>query len=255
MAYRVGVIGDIHIPFHDPKALSLILNVFKDSKVDEIVLNGDILDFYNVNSHGAKHPDIQETLESELNAGREFLTALRKMFPDQKITMIEGNHSYRLDRFIMDKCPAFWNIVKLEAQLNLEKLRIDYVRYNSWYALNSKLRVQHSPPSYGVNGARTSLIRKMDMSYIYGCTHRVQHATTTGSSGEVYHCYFNGWLGSTDLTDQHKKVFSYAKGHENWQKSGMIVDIFDDINFKVHPIMLDSYITSFGDYAYDFRKR
>lgn len=252
MSHRVGIIGDIHIPFHDPKALSLILNIFKDAKVDEIVLNGDVLDFYNVNSYG-KHPDVQEALVDELAAGKDFLTSLRKMFPKQKITFIEGNHCYRLDKYIIQNCPVFWNMITLEKQLGLADLKIDYIRYNSWYALNDKLRVQHSPPSYGVNGARTSLQKKVDMSYIYGCTHRVQMASTTGDSGSVYQCYYNGWLGSTTLTKQHKQVFSYAKGHENWQKAGIIADIHDKENFTIHPIMLDSLVASFGSFNYDFR--
>ena len=208
-----------------------MINVAKDVNLNEIVINGDLLDFYNVNSHGPKHPDIIDTLESEIADGREFLTQLRATFPKTKIHFIYGNHEDRLDRFIVKNCRAFHSMVKLETQLNLNGLNITWQPYNSYYQLSKNLRVQHSPPSYGVNGARTSLLTKLDMSYIWGCTHRIQHATVTGASGEIYEAFFNGWMGSTTLSDQHERVFSYAKKHENWQQCFSIVDVVGDDHF------------------------
>ena len=251
--WRVGVLNDLHIPYHDEQAIGLLLNIFKDAKVNEIVLNGDVLDFYTLNSHGPKHPDIKETLESELSAGKDFLTQLRAMFPDEKITFLYGNHEFRLDRFVMDKCPLFWNILKLDVQLGLEALRIDWLPYQHPYSLNKKLKVVHSPPSYGVNGARTSLLKKMDINYIYACTHRVQHSCLTGGSGEVYHAWFNGWLG--DINSYDKQVFSFMKGHESWQKAGIIADIIDDEEFHVHQVHLNGHTATWGDKYYDFRER
>lgn len=240
------VLNDLHIPYHDPRSVALVLNIFKDAKVNEIVINGDLLDFYAVNSHGPKHPDIQETLESELIAGREFLEGIRKMFPDEKIMFLYGNHEHRLERFILDKCPAFWNIVKLEAQLNLERLNIEWKPYNSKYMLNSRIGVQHSPPSYGENGARTSLMKKPSISMIYGCTHRVQHSCITGGDGIVNHVWFNGCL-----IKMGHKVFDYAKGHENWQEAFSLVDVKGD-EFHVHQIHINKYKASWGDNHYEF---
>jgi len=251
MSWRVGIINDLHIPYHSHKAISLALTVFKDAKVNEIILNGDVLDFYTINSHGAKHPDIKETLETELEAGKEFLVKLRKMFPDEKITFLYGNHEFRLDRFVMKECPHFWNILRLENQLGLEKLRINWLPYQEVYSLNKKLKVVHSPPSYGVNGARTSLLKKIDVSYIYGCTHRVQHSCVTGDSGEVYHAWFNGWLGDAA---SNGNVFSFMKGHESWQSACIIADVIDDYEFHVHQLHLNGNKTSWGENYYDFSK-
>jgi hypothetical protein len=98
------------------------------------------------------------------------------------------------------------------------------VPYNERYILpGTNLGIQHSPPSYAKTGAMTSLEKDVDMSSIYGCSHRIQHAARTGKSGKIYDCWFNGWLGSTDLTKEHKRVFSYAKNHTNWQSGASIV--------------------------------
>ena len=231
---RIMVFNDVHAPFNDSKLITrdakgLVLDVAKDIGVNHIVINGDLLDFYDINSHGAKHPEIRTKLEDELDWGRDFFQSLRQRFQSTKITFIYGNHENRLDRFIMNNAPSFWNLFNLKTYLNLENLNIEYLEYNDAYRIgSSNLFVQHSPPSYGVNGARTSLLKKIDSSHIWGCTHRSQHASISGHSGKTYHAWFNGWLGSTTESNEHKKVFSYAKGHENWQKCFSIVNLIDE---------------------------
>ena len=245
--WRVAVINDQHIPFHDMKCLSLAVNIMKDANVDEIVINGDWLDCYKVSSHGPTHPDIKETLESEIQEGKKQLELLRKTFPDQKIHYIFGNHEHRLERFILNNCPTFWNLVRLEVLLDLDRLNITWQPYNSYYELNENIRVQHSPPSYSVNGARTSLLKKLDCSYIWGCTHRTQHASLTSSKGETYHAWFNGCM-----IDFDSKVFDYTKGHHSWQKSMMIVDVINEKEFHAHQIHLNNHKATFGNNHYDF---
>jgi hypothetical protein len=225
-----GVINDLHIPFHDPVATQLVLDAFEDIGIDRLVINGDALDFYNVNMHGPKHPEVQENLEDEFYAGHEFFSNLKKRF--KNIVFIMGNHEDRLDRFILKHCKPFSNIVTVEKMLDLSGIEV--VPYNQEYKLeNTKLRIQHSPPSYSKNGAMVSLERKMDLSHIYGCSHRVQHACKTGGSGEVYNVWYNGWLGSTRLSKQHRRVFSFAKGHENWQQCASLVTVVNKKMFHV----------------------
>lgn len=252
--WRVGIINDLHIPWHDPVCVTLALQIIKDSNCDEIVLNGDVLDMYTCNSHGPKNPDIQETFESEIAQGRDFFKMLRETFPDKKITFIFGNHEDRIERFIMKECPAFWNMVKLESMLNLEQLRINFLKYPEKYMLNRLLGVQHSPPSYGVNGARTSLMAKPGVSMVYACSHREQHSTINDAHGRTHYCYFGGWLGNSKDYIQNKIAYKWMKGHENWQNCMHIADIFDDENFTVHPISFNNGYASWGNKHYHFER-
>lgn len=252
---RVLVFNDHHLPFHSPEAVNVSLMAAKDIGVTEIVINGDLLDFYSINMHQKnKHPDVLHNLEDELICGREFLEKLREYFPKTKIHYIMGNHENRLERFIIQECKSFYNLLKLEDQLELEKHKITWQPYNTEYQLCEGLRIQHSPPSYGVNGARTSLLTKHDMSFIWGCTHRKQSACMTTASGKVIHAYFNGWLGSTNLTDEHKQVFSYTKGHSNWQQCFSIVDIIND-KFFVHQCDIIDGTTSVDGSFYQVKKK
>lgn len=260
MITRTGVLNDVHFPLHDPRLINesasgLVLDIFEDVKVDRIVLNGDILDFYDISSHtkqSGKNPDIQFKLEDELNMGSEFLRNLRKRFQKAEIIFISGNHENRLDRFIMKEVPHFWNILRLENMLPFVECNIEYHPYNERIRLeDTSLYVQHSPPSYGENGAATSLKKKYDQSHIWGCTHRVDSAVRTGASGKYHEAWFNGWLGSTNLTDQHKAVYSFVKNHENWQNAACIVDIYDRTEFFVQQFLIKNYKTSINGVFYE----
>lgn len=228
LSKRIGVINDLHIPFHDQRALLLVLDVYKTIGIDEIILNGDIVDFINVSLHGPKHPDIKETIEDEIYQTIAFLKLLRSLFPKIKITYNAGNHEYRLDRWIMQKCPSFWNLVRLERLLQLEELKIDWNEYNCEYKVNDlNLYVQHSPPSYSVTAARASLLKKPDTSFIYACTHRRDYAVLQGRKG-LYEVFMNGWLGSSYYIDHLQnrfshRAFSFTKNHEAWNKCFAII--------------------------------
>lgn len=229
MITKTILIGDLHLPYEDKESVELVLSVAESIDVDRIIINGDLADFYNVNLHGPKHPDIAETLEDELNYIRDWLEELRKRFPRQHIVYLFGNHSNRLERFILKNAKVFWNIVTPEKYFRLEELDIEYYPYNSKYQIeNCNLYVQHSPSSYAINAAMTNLNKKLDTNMIYGCTHRAQVAHLTSGNGQIYSCWMNGWLGNSK-----ESVFSYTKGHENWQQSVCMITVIDEVDFNV----------------------
>lgn len=244
---KIGIFNDPHMPFHDPKAMKCMLTVFKSVGVDELIINGDLLDMYGFNMHGPKHPDVVTKLEEEIYMGRDFLAMLRDEFPLAKIVFLFGNHEDRMERFILKSVPSFYNLLKLEHSLLLDKQRIEWYPYNSRYYILPDLFVQHSPPSYAKNGAMTALEKIIDCSAIYGCSHRVLHASRTGVSGKEYHVWYNGWLGSTTLTPEHARVFSYAKTHESWQTCAMLVDVINDKFFAHQFSIIDGMAVVEGD--------
>jgi len=251
------VINDIHIPFHDSRLVTvsaegMLLDIAEDLEVDRILLNGDVLDCYNWNSYGV-HPEVQVDMETEIYLGRCFFENLRKRFPDTEIVFLYGNHEYRYERWVIEKAKPMYNRLKLDADLGLERLGIEWYPYQFEYQLEqTNCYAVHSPPSYSVNGARASLLKKFDQTFLYACTHREQKACVTGGSGQVYAAYFNGWLGSVDETPSHRKVFSYRKGHVDWQHCFSIVTIVDGKDAHVNQISIRDHACVVDGHYYDY---
>lgn len=102
---RALILSDIHIPFHDPKALELALQYGLDHKADLVLLNGDVMDFY-AHSHWEKDPKLRD-FPAEVRAGKHFLGGIRKRFPHAQIIFKEGNHEERYLRHMRIKAPDF----------------------------------------------------------------------------------------------------------------------------------------------------
>lgn len=89
-AARVGrlkilVLGDLHVPFHEPAFLAAALEREKDA--DVVVVNGDIGDGYAL-SRFTKYESVP--YEQELAAIQIVLETLSERFP--RVVLIEGNH-------------------------------------------------------------------------------------------------------------------------------------------------------------------
>lgn len=248
---RYFVVGDIHIPFHNPKLTELVFSIAKDSLSpgDTIFLNGDIGDLYSLNSHGPTHPDVAETLHTEMVAIQEFISWLRREFPEQKIIYQLGNHEDRYDRWVVKHSKPFHGLLRFEDHLQLERYDIEYYPYNNAYQVpGTNIKIQHSPPSYSVNSARTSLVKNMGGRWIWGCTHRPDKAYLKGQGSSYHEAHCLGWLGSTDLTDKHKRVFSYRKGHDNWGHSFGQIDIVGNKSFITQTIIRNNSCVHNGIY-------
>lgn len=236
---RIGVCGDLHLPWADPIAVELTMRVFKDSKVDQIILNGDIGDLYHWNSHGPVHPDVKTSAQDEIDSVHLFLTILRQQFPKIPIHYIMGNHEDRYDRDVVKTARKYYDKLKFAKELHLDSLNITYQAYNSYYEIiPNKLRVMHSPPSYSENAAKVSLRKKVDCTYIYGCTHRPDYAQMKTSTGKIVECYMLGWLGHIgDELSESWRVFHYRKGHDTWGKSAAIIDVAGE-EFSINHFMI-----------------
>lgn len=254
---RTMVFNDIHIPFHDTRLITLdgrgmLLDILEDSKCNRLVINGDLGDLYNWNSYGI-HPDVQIDMKDELYLLRIFLKNLRKRFPELIIDYCLGNHEMRFEKWLIEKAKPMHNMLRLEDELSLEEYEINWFPYQHKYRLEeTNVYIMHSPPSYGVNGARTSLLKKNDETYIYGCSHREDQAHVTGGSGKRYAAYFNGWGGSIDETPAHEKVFSYRKGHFGWQKCFIIATVIDGKEAHINQYSIRNHKTCVDGHIYDY---
>lgn len=248
---RWVISGDWHLPMHDPRLTNLVLDIAQDIKCTHFLINGDFLDFYSINMHGPKSPRVQESLESEMGSGLEWIKKIRKKLPTQKIHYALGNHGFRLERFILKYCKPFWNILTIEKMLELEFYNVSFSRYQDVVQIpDVPIYITHSPPSYSKHAAAISLDKKGEGNWIFSCTHRPTYAQRNTALGNTWECYTMGWLGHTSLTDSHKEVFSFTKGHHEWGQSFITVDIVGKDYFINHHVIRD-YKVCMDGYVYE----
>jgi hypothetical protein len=218
-------IPDCHIPWHDKKAYEVMLLVAKDlyeaGELSEINIMGDFLDFYGFSLHpkGPSDVDVEQTLKDEVYWGIKKLQELRANFPKAKINFIEGNHEYRLMRYIVDKCPELYDFFTLPELLKFDQLDIKYHPYCKAQlvsCLGTDYYLRHKPYSAGENCAGGTMKKKF-RSLGFGHTHRTQTYAATDALGKVLECRSLGWLG-----DRTAPIFEYVD-HDHWTQGFEIV--------------------------------
>ena len=237
---KIVQINDLHIPHHDKKALDVFMQFLKDFKPDQIVIAGDLLDFYQLSSFD-KDPMRRFTIQDEIDVCYEVLKELKALCSE--IHFIKGNHEDRLRRFLW-KNPSLASIKVLELPklLNLDSLKIEYHDYE--YVFN-KFRFTHGSIVRQDSGAtaKAELI-KYGSSMSSGHTHRLGSYLKTDARGTVG-AYEMGCL--CDLEPE------YIAGTPNWCQ-GFGVFYFDDDRFFCQQIPIIKHEFIYGGKKYKCSK-
>lgn len=223
MKNKFVVLSDIHFPYHDDKALKAVYKFLGQYPVDTIILNGDILDFYDVSSFD-KDPDRINSLQEEINLAQKFFSKLRKLSPNSKIIFVKGNHCSRLERYLK-KHPELYSLdaLKLPNLLGLDKFNIEYK--HKGFKLGS-LKIIHGDMvrKFSAYTARGEL-EKHDSSGISSHTHR---------GGTYYYRTperYLAWFESFCLCDLNPEYID----EPNWQQ-GFLYGYVEKDSFAVTPI-------------------
>lgn len=169
------------------------LNYAKDKDFDTIIINGDLLDFASVSAH-AKSPYERMTLKGEIDEAYKYLKVMRMMFPKAEIILAEGNHEYRLGRFIAGKAKELDGVVFLEKLLKLDELNITFVPYHK-HVRCGDLDIMHGHhlPGSGKNVAGT-LLEKAMCNIMFNDRHTSQEAFRRGLDGRTIGAWAVGCL-------------------------------------------------------------
>lgn len=208
-----------------------MLEVFKDSNLDEIVIIGDYGDMYFVNQHGNRHPNLQHHLEFEVSSIRYGLRELETEFPNAQLVYIEGNHETRLVRYIMDKAPALFGVTDYKFLVGLgDRWRwVPYGPRQAYKVLGSKLHARHEPCG---STPKLSVARSM-VNLTYGHIHRREEGTATNLVGENFVNFSAGWIGD----DRKDEVFGYVKQHFQWNLGFALVDFDTESDIFYHQVV------------------
>lgn len=244
---RALIIPDVHIPYEDKRAVNLMLKVGRDVKPDEVVFIGDVADFYSVSSYG-KDPSVYRLLKEEVAEVNGFLDRVDKAFPRAKKVFIEGNHEFRLQKYILQNASSLFGTIDCHNLFRLpHRKNYSFVRYtpNQGYnVLGSTLVARHEPIAGGEHVA-ASTVKKAGTSVIFGHTHRIQEFQTVTLGDEAHRGINCGWLGN-----KRHKVMNYVKNHHQWAQGFAVVEVLDKRHWFCHVVHIIDHMCSFGGRVY-----
>jgi len=229
---RVGILSDVHVPYHSEIAVAAAVGYLRDLGLDGLLLNGDICDFYAI-SRWQKDPS-QRDFKGELEACRDFLAYIRQQFPDIPIVLKAGNHEERWTHWLWQHAPEISDdpMMSLTAWLKLVDHDITLVEDQRPVMLG-KLPVMHGhelPKGLAapVNVARGAFLRTLSTCLV-GHSHRTSNHTESDMWHDETACWSAGCL--CDLTPQFARInrwnwgFAVATVHED--------DTFDVENLRI----------------------
>ena len=129
MQFRELSISDLHIPYHDPFAWQLTLNIVKVVKPTKIHILGDALDFYQFSAYD-KDPERMKdgSFQEDLDQWFRMVRELQRAAPDEcTYDFVPGNHEDRLRRYFM-RNPELHSLraLELSSLMRLDELGIEY---------------------------------------------------------------------------------------------------------------------------------
>ena len=236
-ANHILLLSDIHMPYHDEEALGAAIQYGIEQQVNTVILDGDVLDFYQL-SRFDKDPS-KPKMQVELEQGRWFMKALRTAFPLARIYYKIGNHEDRLEKWLKLKAPEWIGMDEFELKMLLRfgENQIELIDSSATIKAGH-LNIIHGHEYLGggtVNPAR-NLYLKAKASTICGHFHRKSEFITRDINNNIQGAWTMGCL--CELYPE------YMKGHSDWVHGFAVIKIEKDGNFSVeNKLIIDGVVS------------
>lgn len=249
-------IGNKLDPFHDEKALKLARSIAEYVRPDEAIFLGDVLDLAPYGSY-RQEPGFVETVQPAIDRTFEELCVYNALA--KKVVFIQGNHDFRLRKYIEDNARAASSIhvaskkgedtdpvFSVQNLLRFRELNIEHIDTYpiGAYWINKELKCIHGHVVKQAGLTAPFLAQKELHSTIFGHIHRIEnaHATKDGKDGPTHtQAHSPGTLARIDGAVPSAKTSVGTDGHlatyyENWQQGISIVLSSPDGWFQIDNI-------------------
>jgi hypothetical protein len=124
--WTAGIWNDQQIPYHDPRAYSVAVQIFADLKLDLLIYNGDWGDYMALATHprGWRSDDVLRSWKQEISEQRELLATSQKAIKPKQSKWNDGNHEWRVQR-AFERDPK---LARTILELDFEKQEISSVK-------------------------------------------------------------------------------------------------------------------------------
>lgn len=213
----VLVSSDHHSQWLDKFSWHVFLDTAKRMQPDVIVLNGDVLDCHDI-SRWPQDPTAGKDLQGEVNFCRNMLKQVRDACPNAAIYWIEGNHEWRLIKYLTNAAPGLAGLRSLEfgPLMGLDEYQINVVARRGFRRESPRvadkrnykvfgdraLIVTHGSQCGG-NPARSELM-KWGITGISGHIHR-PHVASSGDLFKTHTWTTTGAMCRRELADTYNE--------------------------------------------------
>lgn len=229
------ILPDMQAPYEDPEALNIAYQIIRDTQPNEVIMNGDNLDF-DIFSRFVGDGGV-ESLNDSVNRVHKIMANLRANAPDARITWLEGNHEMRLRKMLMQNAKDLLgvkqagsnaNVLSIPYLLNLAGLEVEYISGYpaNQYWVHPSLRVIHGNIVRSNGNTAAAVAKNSDVSTIFGHVHRREsysRTVNTYNMGKVITAASFGCLAkvSGEVPSYHNGITEDGEPveyFENWQQ-------------------------------------
>ncbi len=168
---------------------------------------GDLADFYAISAH-SKDPARALKLKDELAEAKRLRGNLDDLGAKRKV-FIEGNHSYRLVRYLQDRAPELYEMIDVRTLLGLTDNAWEFVPYKDYIKIGA-IYFTHDTG----DGGKYSTARALDAyqnSVVIGHHHSMSYLVQGDATGKHMVAAQFGWLGDENNADYMQRVKARRK--------------------------------------------
>jgi len=231
---KVGIMTDVHLPYHNLIALTEAIRYLKAEKVDAVLLNGDIIDCFQL-SRFMKDPKKRD-FKYELDSLKLFFDILNKEL-NCKIFFKIGNHEVRYQHFLLQKAHELIGIEDFEFS-NLIKARergIDIIDSNRFMKLND-LNGIHGHEYIGGVSAPVNIARGLylrgKVSAFQGHNHSSSEHTESNMDGKITTTWSIGCLSELHPAYMPLNKWNHGVAMVELDSNGIDYQFFNKRIFK-----------------------
>ncbi len=209
---RMFIQPDMHCPYQDKRAVELILRVMERIKPEVAVVLGDHFDFYAVSDH---QKDLKQRmdLEWEIQEGDKVLKAYDQLGVFKRKIFCEGNHEWRLTRYVSNKAEEVYRALApagllqtrtLPESLDFKRRGWEWIPYKD-YGRIGRFHFTHDVEKAGKT-AHESAQADFETSSAIGHTHQLRMMVRGNFKGQWHTGAMFGWLGDWKQIDYRHKM-------------------------------------------------
>lgn len=190
------VISDLHIPFQNSKAVRMTFDFIREQRPAMIHILGDACDLWSI-SRFDKDPMRRLNLQDELDAVRDWLRELRDTVPSARIIYSEGNHEYRLRKYLMSEAKALAGLraLTLNKLLDFDSLKIRFQAQDKPYRIGHLMFTHGEFVSKWSGMSAKRHYERFGCCTIHGHTHRLG-AFYHSDISDTFAAFENGCLST-----------------------------------------------------------